>query len=178
MGLMTYGAQIAAGVGSLWTNCRHPQGFANTTLWRHESYLVNVNGCRFITKKNYLWPQTYILFPFLNIIIFDTAVLCKISPVAYVRSPTITRNFASICSHHKYNLFLSAHSVRPDFSRRLAIIFSWTVTDYFTLVLALQHWKVELMGFQLLYCECRLLRGKRYDQIWLAAHSSRKKTAL
>lgn len=56
MGLMTYGAQIAAGAVSLWNRCRLPQGFAGRTLWRrgdwgHRSRLVNFNGFQIITEK-------------------------------------------------------------------------------------------------------------------------------
>lgn len=56
MGLMTYGAQIAAGAVSLWNRCRLPQGFAGRTLWRHgdwghRSCLVNFNGFQIITEK-------------------------------------------------------------------------------------------------------------------------------
>lgn len=73
----------------------------------------------------------------------------------------ITRHFVSICSHQRYLFLHSAPSVCPHLTCRLAVSFLRTVTDDIGSLLALSRWKVELMGFQMLYCECDLSRGER-----------------
>lgn len=100
MGLMTYGAQIAAGVGSLWNHCHLPLGFTNTTLWREELCLVGFNGCQMITKGVFSWSSTYLVI--LNA--RQKSVLDILS----------NGHFVSICSHRRYRSLPSAHSARRD----------------------------------------------------------------
>lgn len=138
---------------------------------------MNFNGRQIKTERIFLHRivkalnrcKTYVHL--LNTIILAIAglafLLCKFSHCELhgispsISHPSIARHFVSICSHHGYLFLLSAHSACPDLTCRLAVIFSWTVTDDIRLLLALKRWKVELMGFQMPYCERRLSREER-----------------
>lgn len=202
MGLMTYGAQIAAGAGSLWNCCRLPQGFAGRTLGRHGDWglglcLVNLYDFQFPTERlffnhlkgfNGLKGTINICITFVLILkkktkninardcflndhyLWHHMMICLLRKIV-ITGPYdsclsvslwhITSHVASVCSHRwDLSVFL-ALLLCPHLTWCLAIISSWTDTDDIGVLSALRWWKVDLMGFQMLHCECKLLRGKR-----------------
>lgn len=158
MGLMTYGAQIAAGAGSLWDQYRLLQGFANTTLW---SIHVIVNA---LNRYNTFIFNSWTLFskkPHYDMTSFMQIVTRGLHDISLsISQQQIAHHFVSIFPHCR-DLCLSAHSVCPGLACRLAVIFSWPFTDDIRLLMALQGWKVEVMGCQMFYCEFTLSRRKR-----------------
>lgn len=112
MGLMTYGAQIVAGVGSLWNNCHLPLGFPNITLWRQKPCLVDFNGWQITTKGilvfvilNILTPERRSLYEiFLTIaILFQSVPIADTAP-----SPRLTHQPVRILlspGHHLVDIY-------------------------------------------------------------------------
>lgn len=161
---MTHGAQTAAGVqfGAVVASLRALQTPQYEPVWQRMWEILG--DCK------YLWAG--VLLPLLRIAMSNLHVKKSLSGCFFFCSfwflplAPLTVNLSPFCFHSAPPLPIPFPPlICPHPTCRLAVIFSQSPTDDISLLL--RRWKVELMGFQMLYCECILSRGERYHQIWL-----------